>query len=73
MKAASVKAGDLGEVAQHSTKSQGTLAFGQAIRSLSARDVRKGAEPEAGRERGWGVKWRCFGVRPWMVMYMTTV
>eukprot|EP00904_Undaria_pinnatifida_P000403 jgi/Undpi1/10363/HiC_scaffold_29.g12813.m1 len=39
IKAASVKAGDLGEVAQHSTKAQGTLSFGQTIKSLSARDI----------------------------------
>ena len=39
IKAAAVKAGDLGEVAQHSTKAQGTLSFGQRIKSLSARDV----------------------------------
>lgn len=34
-----MKVGDLGEVAQHSTKAQGTLSFGQKIKSLSARDV----------------------------------
>ncbi|CAB1098420.1 unnamed protein product [Ectocarpus sp. CCAP 1310/34] len=39
IKAAAQKAGDLGEVAQHSTKSQGTLSFGQTIKPLSARDV----------------------------------
>ncbi|CAM9132058.1 unnamed protein product [Laminaria digitata] len=39
IKAAAVKAGDLGEVAQHSTKAQGTLSFGQKIKSLSARDI----------------------------------
>ncbi|CAM9496229.1 unnamed protein product [Ectocarpus sp. 12 AP-2014] len=39
IKAAAQKAGDLGEVAQHSTKSQGTLSFGQTIKALSARDV----------------------------------
>ncbi|CBN75600.1 conserved unknown protein [Ectocarpus siliculosus] len=38
IKAAAQKAGDLGEVAQHSTKSQGTLSFGQTIKALSARD-----------------------------------
>lgn len=39
VKAASQKAGDLGEVAQHSTKAQGTLSFGQTIKTLSARQV----------------------------------
>lgn len=39
VKAAAQKAGDLGEVAQHSTKAQGTLSFGQKIKALSARDV----------------------------------
>lgn len=39
IKAAAVDAGDLGEVAQHSTKEQGTLSFGQKIKTLAARDV----------------------------------
>lgn len=40
IKAAAQEAGDLGEVAQHATKAQKTLSFGQTIKALSARDVR---------------------------------
>lgn len=40
VKAAAVEAGDLGKVAQHSTKAQGTLSFGQTIKTLSCPEVR---------------------------------
>ena len=39
VKAAAVEAGDLGKVAQHSTKAQGTLSFGQTVKALSCSEV----------------------------------
>lgn len=48
VKAAAQKAGDLGEVAQHSTNAQGTLSFGQTIKSLSAKQVQHKRASTAG-------------------------